>query len=736
MSQNNYGNDSIEVLSALEANRRSPELLLGDKGVKGARHTIFEIVGNAGDEAQSGFGDVIEINYNESTNVVSVRDYGRGMPLGWKEDKVNPDRSAYNWYNIFCTQHAGGKYKTSYDDELRGIQDWSEFNSNDFPYIYSVGTYGIGASATQQTSDFLRVVSIRDGERTEMNFKDGLPVVPAEYSGEKMKTYPPTVTKSDEPTGTLVEWRPSADVFYETHIGYQFLQTICESTAYISKVHTVLNVTKADGTVKTYDYPVGTLDDFNSKQLGTSSSVLAKPRSVSFFNHGTFMTGSMNNRQEKIWVAEGQISYAVTRDLGNTTAYYNGMRMNAGVQFEGIQKALTRFLGEVLPTRPRRSEIEGILNVVVECKSNHIDYNGADKNNITSGWMRQLVEDTLYNDLKEGYTYKTSNVLALVNLVKKRIENRVDDEERKQIVKEIKADSKPVARVSDLKAFTPSSNYIKGITLAKKDTDYATRVCNPLEPSYNENFYVEGDSAGGSAEAGRFREFQCITKTTGKPVNSAKVSDTVALSKQFIKSLIQINGAGMYIPSMPEESTYDASLEKIDKHIIMTDADKDGYHIRNLIFLAFFYFQPEVIRRGRLFIAEAPLYEVTYTDGSKDFALTLNERDLKIKKSGKRVKEISRLKGLGEMESEDLSLACMNPETRHLVQVLADPYDAELQQNVMEMFGLSSFTRKSIFSILLGVDIIEAENFAKEVAKEINADEDLVDDLDSDFIFV
>lgn len=726
-----YGNDSIQAMSALEANRKSPELLLGSKGVKGARHTVLEIVYNAVDEAQSGYGDKLEIYYDEATNIIEVVDHGRGIPLGY-----NAKYNAYNWHHIFNTQHAGGKYH-DYSEELKSITDWSTFNSDDYPYFYSVGTYGIGASATQQTSDFLDVVSIRDGLKTTMHFKEGRPVV-GDYKGA-IELFEPESVPCDEPTGTSVTWRPSPDVFYETHLGREYLKGLCVGIAHISKVHVTLYIKDRQEKVNKFDYPVKTLDELNASQLDSVSDILATPKTVSFFRHGDYQVGSAPNIQHRIWVSEGEISYAPVREYGRTTAFYNGMQMHGGVQFEGVNSALRKFLREVLDTPPKPSEYEGVLNVIVNAKSNHIDYNGADKNNITSTWMRSLIEETLYTELKNGYTYKLQGVMSLVSLVKRRVENRVSDEETKAVISEVKKETRKAKRVSDIESFTPSINYVKNKFLSKTMKDYATAICDVTEPSVNENFYVEGDSAAGSAKGGRNRQFQCVTTTTGKTVNPAKVSNKTALSKQFIKDIIQINGAGFDIPTMPEESTYNASVEKIDKHIIMTDADKDGYHIRNLIFLAFFMFLPEVIRRGRLFIVQAPLYIVKYTNGHKDFALTLADRNEFVSTAGQRglrVESTKRLKGLGEMPPEDLSISCMNPETRHLVQILADPYDVELQQMILDMFGASTLTRRATISLLLGIEYDDVEKEMRSISKEIYDDERLVDDLDEDFIIM
>ena len=713
MTSHEYGNDSIHVFKEHEAIRRSPELLLGSKGIEGARHTVIEIIANALDEVDSGFGDTIEITY-DNENTVSVRDFGRGVPLGY-----NNKFHGHNWYYTYCYQNAGGKYGDN-QDKLREIKDWSKFNAKDFGYLFSIGLYGIGASATQFTSDFLHVESIREGIKTYMDFKDGQPVIPESFTG-KITDYPAPTEKTTEPNGTLVKWRPSDSVFAETNLTVAFLKEICEGISYVSGCNAVFKYQKQDGSWETINYPAKTLEDWNVEQTEKSTTKLGSPIIVSNFTHGTTSVPAAGGVKTLIYVMDTKVSLIPMSSGGKVTAYHNGMKMRGGVQFQAVQNATVDFLKKIAGlTSVKGEEVLGIFNVVLHTKTNHTDYNGADKHSIESGFIYNDLYRTIYDELSNQYLYKTHSVVSLVDLIQKRVQDRLELEARRKQIKEINNETKK-AKAEDVEKFAPSTNYINGNT------------------EESEIYYVEGDSAGGSAKDGRNILFQSVLPTTGKPANATKLSDISALKRQFIKNLVQLDGAGVTIPSMPEESTYDISKEKFSKHIIFTDADKDGQHIRAMIFLTFLLYKPEVIRRGKLYVCIAPLYKLMFTDGSSDFAVNEQERDYKIttaQSKGKRIKEIKRLKGIGEMNPEDVAVTCMNPSTRTLVQIKTDPYNVELLQNVMEMFGAPTIHRKQLFSYLLGSDIVEMEEESRQIAKSIDDDDTLEDELDEKFILV
>lgn len=709
----NYGNDSIHVFKEHEAIRRSPELYLGSKGIDGARHTVIEIVSNSLDEVDSGFGDTIEITYSKD-NVVSIRDFGRGVPLGYNQ-KFN----GHNWFYTYCYKNAGGKYDDN-QEQLRAITDWSTFNAKDYGYLFSIGLYGIGASATQFTSDFLRVESIRDGVKTYMEFKEGQPVIPEDFVGE-VTDYPAPTKETTEPNGTLVKWRPSNDVFSATELGLPFLKEICEGISYVSGCNAVLKYENEDGTWSELIYSAKTIDDWNTELTSKSQTKLGSPISIKTLTHGTTSVPSAGGAKHLIYVMDAHVSLVPMSGGGRTIAYHNGMKIRGGVQFSAVDDAVETFLKRVAGlTDLKVGDAPGIFNVIVQTKTNHTDYNGADKHSIQSGFIYNDLYTATLDELTNQYRYKTHSIMSLIDLVSKRVQDRIELELKRKQVREINKETSK-AKAKEVQKFAPSTNYLNNKT------------------AQSEIYYVEGDSAGGSAKAGRNILFQSVLPVTGKPINATKMSDINALKRDVIKNIIQLDGAGVYIPSMPEESTYDTSKEKFSHHIIFTDADKDGQHIRAMLFVLFVLFKPEVIKRGKLSVCIAPLYKIMYTDNTADFAINEGERDQLLataQAKGKRLKEIKRLKGIGEMNPEDVALTCMNPETRRLVNIKTDPYNPELLQNIMEMFGGPTTYRKQLFSHLLGSDVVEMEELARSIAREVDADDDLIDELEENFILV
>ena len=200
---NNYDDNSIGQLKGAERIRFRPEALLGSKGIDGARHTIYEIVGNASDEQMSGYGTSLDIALYEDGSI-SVRDYGRGVPLGWNEKE-----QAWNYYLIYEELYAGGKYGDS-QEVLRDIEarnDWANFNIMDYSYLITVGLNGLGAAATQCTSEYCTVSSFRDGVKRTMKYRDGVHIL------EEL-----LVEDTDESNGTFVHWKPDARVFTDVNI--------------------------------------------------------------------------------------------------------------------------------------------------------------------------------------------------------------------------------------------------------------------------------------------------------------------------------------------------------------------------------------------------------------------------------------------------------------------------------------------------------------------------------------
>jgi len=219
MGTNTYDDSSISQLKGADRVRLRPEALLGSRGVDGAIHTIQEIIGNSTDERLSGYGDRIDIHYHRDGSI-SVRDYGRGVPLGWNEKEKN-----WNYILIYCDLYAGGKYSDN-QEILKGIDAndaWKDFRMIDYPYLISIGLNGLGAACAQYTSEFFTVKSYRDGIMSQMDFKKGKPVLDN------------LITEStNEQNGTYILWKPDSEVFSDINIPDRWFEDTAKALAFVS----------------------------------------------------------------------------------------------------------------------------------------------------------------------------------------------------------------------------------------------------------------------------------------------------------------------------------------------------------------------------------------------------------------------------------------------------------------------------------------------------------------------
>ena len=708
-----HRDDVITIRSEAEAVRAAPEMYLPGKNKAGAQHTLLEIVGNAQDALGADPNALIEITYTND-NVVSVRDNGFGVPMGWNGDGEDP---MYNWYAIYSRRDAGGKY-SGYQDDLRQITDWSSFDVKEWSHLFSIGMFGVGASVTQFTSDFMDVYSYHGGVCTEMHFKNGTPVVPDEYATkDKVKFYEAPSTPTDEPDGTLVRWRPSKEVFSDSIIGRPYIEQVCQGVSYLGGMHIVARFQDESGEWETVDYPPQTIKEYNIMLSKKAGHVLGTPIGGHELFHGT-TTGSINGRfQELIYVLDAEVSIIPVQSGGKTTVFHNGVPMKQGVHFDAVTNATQGFLRKLDGLKKMKDEeCYGMFNVVIKTMSNYTEFEGNQKTFPKSGFIHNHLYILIENALKEALELKHPGVSAVIKRIQDKVATRLEREEERKMIREIKKNTSK-KRKEDIEKWNPSTNYLSG-------------------RGYNEVYVVEGDSAAQQVLGARDLKTQSVMPTTGKPTNVEKVSDSKALSKQFIQNWIRINGAGVYVPSKPEESNYDPSKEKVDKFILLTDADIDGEHIRAMIVNFVSKFNPNLLIEGKIWICVPPLFKIMFVDGTHEFATNENDLQEFMANNTKQIAQIMYIKGIGEMTAEDVDETCMDPDKRKLVQIKLDPFDPVFLAVMTELFEERTINRKRVFSALLGEDLVELEEQMRLESLEINNDDDLEDDLDEYVIIV
>lgn len=675
MTNKRYDSDSIGALVGAERVRQRPAAMLGSNGLKGAQHGVTEILGNAIDEASAGYGGKIDLYYH-ADNSITIRDYGRGVPM----QGTNTILGIPTYEAIFNELYSGGKYET-YQEELAHIQDnnlWGTFDPTHFNYLFSIGLNGLGAAATQYSSAFFHVISYRDGEATSMRFKNGY------KEWDKLLIEP-----TDEPNGTYIHWRPDAEVFTATDVTGEYLHSLAKTTAYISGLttHFINEKTSEDIT-----YQAGTVEDYLKQEHtltpDTQNFVLNNT------THGAFtVADEAKNKKRYIYVFKYSIALAFVEKGGNVDVFHNAVEMTGDVTESAHHKGVHAAIDTFFLARSREAGVKlnqydyrAKMAVVVSGYSNIADYANQTKDIVSNEFIRNDLNVELSNMLRIEWSKGNPQLVALVEelLEDARIKAEIE-EQRKQARKLQRTTSKRVK----VDKFKPSKFYRKNIV------------------GGSEFWMMEGDSAAGAVTKARDSDFQAILALKGKIINVLKHPIERVLANVEVTNIFSLLGAGMEIPLL--EQTFDIEKMKFDKIIIGTDADDDGYQIRVLLFLLFYKFAPSMIEEGRLYIAESPLYNMVYSDTIR-YAYNREQR-IEIEKEYGRPNDITRNKGLGEVDADVLAKTTVDPAyTKHknLVQIKLDTKNLELASLIDALYGKDvARERKNIIVSYLGTDIAE-----------------------------
>ena len=659
-----YDDNSIEKLDGAMRVRFRPEALLGSKGIDGARHTIYEIVGNATDEKLAGYGEELDISLHEDGSV-SVRDYGRGVPLGWNE-KLND----WNYYLIYEELYAGGKYN-DYQDLLKGITDWNSFKVTDVPYLFKIGLNGLGAAATQYTSEYCIVESYRDGTMRRMDYKNG-----AHILDELIEE------KTDKPNGTYVHWKPDSKVFMDVDIGAKWLERFCKSLSFVSGF-TVRFWNKG----KMHEFPKSDI----YKEMRESTGICIDSHN---FTHTTDKTGDVCICFADIAIGKG----------GRSNEYYNNsIEVRGGVHADGVVSAAQNFIQGVMKSyslKANASDMAGKFSFIVSTLSNKVSYRGQTKDSLDDYYIYQCIFEAIYKTLKTEYEKGSAWIMDIVESIKRNVENRMAVEELSKNIKDIEKASK------------------KG----KVSEKFRTCELYGVKPDQVEFWIMEGDSAGGSFGEARDPRYQCYLTIKGKSLNVYKATMDRLIANSEIKDIISALGCGVDLGIEGYES-FNMSKLRVGKVIFGADADSDGKHIYILLLLIFLKLFPELLYEGRVYIAKTPLYAIRKLDDSFVYCMSEEERNAKIEELGGRgaIKEVKRFKGLGEVNADQLWETTVNPQTRHLLQIKIDRDDPDIYSVIECLFGKSvDQRRKVILDSMLGLGYDDIQSSIDDTVEYIN----------------
>ena len=639
-----YSASSIQVLEGLEAVRKRPAMYIGDIGIKGLHHLVYEVVDNSIDEALAGYCSNIEVYINED-NSITVEDDGRGIPTDMHEKE---GKSALEV--VLTVLHAGGKF-------------------NKDSYKVSGGLHGVGVSCVNALSNLLIAEVHRQGKIHIQKFSKGTPLGPMEITGDT------------DTHGTIITFKPDDAVFTSTEYNYDILASRLRELAYLNK-GVRLNLTDKREKDENGNYR---RDEFYSVDgLKGFVKFLDESREPLIEN-----VIYIDTERDGVPV-EVAMQYN-TSFTENVHSYVNNINtIEGGTHLTGFRRALTRTLKKYAEDSGMLSKVkfeiigddfrEG-LTAVLSVKVQEPQFEGQTKtklgNSETAGAVDQAITTALTHYLEEN----PKDARAIVNKVV------------------LAATARHAARKA--REMVQRKTVLSGSGLPGKLAD-----CSSRDREKTEIFFVEGDSAGGTAKQGRDRTFQAIMPLRGKILNVEKAMKHRVWENEEISNMFKALGI---VPSGDGNSDdeQDVSLEKLryGKVIIMTDADVDGSHIATLMLTFFFRHMTSLIQNGHVYIATPPLYLVKKGKNSR-YCWTEEEREATLAEFGAKGAHVQRYKGLGEMNAHQLWETTMSPKSRILRQVTIE----------------SAAEADRIFSMLMGDDVPPRREFIERHAKYANID--------------
>ncbi|MGD0337332.1 MAG: DNA topoisomerase (ATP-hydrolyzing) subunit B [Bacteroidota bacterium] len=651
-SNGSYSAENITVLKGLEAVRRRPAMYIGDISARGLHHLVYEVVDNSIDEALAGFAKNIDVSINIDGSVTVIDD-GRGIPTD-----IHPVEKRSALEVVMTVLHAGGKFDKS-------------------TYKVSGGLHGVGVSVVNALSEWLEVEVYRDGKIFYQKYKRGEPV-------EKVK-----ITGKSTNVGTKTTFMPDGQIFKNRNFKYDTVAERMRELAFLNREITIHVKDNRGKDEDTFHFEGG-LVEFVKYIDSTRSALTKKP---------VYVYGQQKDENNRPIEVEVSFQYN-DQYTENVFTYVNNINTHeGGTHLVGFRTALTRTLNNYAYKNGLLKEgkiqltgddfREG-LTAVLSTKVSEPQFEGQTKTKLGNSEVKSIVESIVGEGLQNWLEENSPEAKRIIDKCLRSAEAR-----------------EAARKARDL---TRRKNALEFSNLPGKLAD-----CSINDPEHCELYLVEGDSAGGSAKQGRDRRFQAIMPLKGKILNVEKARLHKILENEEIRSIFMAIGAGA-------GEDFDPLKIRYHKIILMCDADVDGSHIRTLLLTLFFRYMRELVELGHVYIAQPPLYKLK--KGKQEYyAFDEDERvDLIKRLRNEKVKPaekteviegeeivtkdgivISRFKGLGEMNPEQLWSTTMNPETRTILQVtIENAADAD-----------------RTFSILMGDDVEPRREFIEKNAKYV-----------------
>ncbi len=600
-----YSASSIEVLEGLEAVRKRPAMYIGDTGVKGLHHLVYEVVDNSIDEALAGHAQNIFVTIHEN-NSITVKDDGRGIPVDMHEKE---GRSALEV--VMTVLHAGGKF-------------------NKDSYKVSGGLHGVGVSCVNALSTHVKVEVHREGKKYVQEYEIGKPLYPVKEVG------------TTDYRGTVVNFQPDGSIFTTTVYNYETLQARIRELAYLNKgislTLTDERETDADGSFRSNNFhSQGGVVEFVKFLDGTREPLIPEP---------IYVEGARDMVAVEV-AMQYNTSYSE-----NIFSYVNNINtIEGGQHVAGFRRALTRTfksygdknkLFEKVKIEVSGDDFREGLTAIISVKVPEPQFEGQTKTKLGNNEVGGIV-DTVFGEVLEHYLEENPKLAKIIF---------------DKVI--LAATARHAARKA--REMVQRKGALSGGGLPGKLAD-----CSSKDPSACEIYLVEGDSAGGTAKQGRDRNFQAILPLKGKILNVEKAMEHKIYDNDEIRNIF--TALGVRIGTVEDVKELNIEKLRYHKVIIMCDADVDGSHITTLILTFFFRYMRKLVDEGRIFIAQPPLYlvkkgkeqEYCWNDQQREAAIE------RLAKGGNRdTVHTQRYKGLGEMNAEQLWETTMNPDTRTL----------------------------------------------------------------------
>ena len=619
-----YTDESITSLKGADRVRKRPAVIFGSDGIEGCQHSVFEILSNSIDEAREGYGkEIVLTTYADGS--IEIEDHGRGIPVDY-----NKNEEEYNWRLLFCEMYAGGKYN----------------NNAGETYEFSLGLNGLGLCATQCASEYMDAEIRRDKKKYTLHFEKGENIgglTAVDYNGRD--------------TGAKIRWKPDLEVFTDLNMSPDFYVEMIRRQAIVNPGIKFLFRQQAGRSfdVQDFYYEEGIAD--HAREL------IGEDGMTTVQNWQTErMVRDRDDKDE--YKCKINVAMAFSNRVTAAEYYHNSSYLeHGGAPDKAVRNAFVYQIDNYLKqqnkynkneSKIKYDDVADCLVIVISSFSSQTSYENQTKKAITNKGIQDAMTEFLRHQLEVYFIENPIEAEKIGNQVLINKRSREDAEKTRVRIK---------------------NNLTAKIDITSKIAKFTD--CRSKNVDERELFIVEGDSAKGACVQARNPDFQAVMPIRGKILNCLKVDYDRIFKSEIITDLIKILGCGVQVDMGKSKSKKkDINAFNIDnlrwnKVIICTDADVDGFHIRTMLLTMLYRLTPTLIREGKVFIAESPLYEIT-TKNEVYFAYDESEKDSFINLIGEEKYTIQRSKGLGENEPDMMNLTTMNPKTRRLIKVMPD----------------------------------------------------------------